>query len=74
MSTNRNNGDQVKVVIIKTEYIETDARNFKSIVQKLTGKDAAKVVPDNVKMSKFKSNNSSPFLDNLFCPNYGDEV
>lgn len=75
MSTDKNRGDQVKVVIINTKYIETDARNFKSIVQKLTGKDAA---ADQVKMSKFKSNisynNSSPnlpSLDNFFCPNYG---
>ncbi|KAI3675071.1 hypothetical protein L1987_84655 [Smallanthus sonchifolius] len=30
----------VKVVIIKTEYVETDATSFKSVVQRLTGKDA----------------------------------
>lgn len=85
MSTDRNDKDKVKVVIINTEYIETDARNFKSIVQKLTGKDAGSVEPNHVKMSKFKSNNPSanldnllklelPSLDKLFCPNYGDEV
>uniref|UniRef100_M1AD85 RNA-binding protein n=1 Tax=Solanum tuberosum TaxID=4113 RepID=M1AD85_SOLTU len=83
MSTDRNDRDKVKVVIINTEYIETDARNFKSIVQKLTGKDAGSVEPDHVKMSKFKSNNPStnldnllklelPSFDNLFYPNYGD--
>ncbi|KAF5766500.1 putative VQ motif-containing protein [Helianthus annuus] len=33
-------GDPVKVVIINTEYIETDATNFKSVVQHLTGKDS----------------------------------
>lgn len=30
----------VKVVIINTQYIETDARSFKSIVQSLTGKNS----------------------------------
>ncbi|CAK8532733.1 unnamed protein product [Lathyrus sativus] len=28
----------VKIVIVTTEYVETDAMNFKSVVQKLTGK------------------------------------
>ncbi|GAU26806.1 hypothetical protein TSUD_289110 [Trifolium subterraneum] len=28
----------VKIVIVTTEYIETDAMSFKSVVQKLTGK------------------------------------
>nr|XP_009800393.1 PREDICTED: uncharacterized protein LOC104246297 [Nicotiana sylvestris] len=61
MSRGRNGRDQVKVVIINTEYIETDARSFKTVVQKLTGKDAAaaatSVQNSGVKMSKFKSNN-----------------
>ncbi|RDX68664.1 VQ motif-containing protein 1, partial [Mucuna pruriens] len=30
----------VKVVIINTQYVETDAMSFKSVVQKLTGKDS----------------------------------
>ncbi|XP_059664223.1 VQ motif-containing protein 10 [Cornus florida] len=30
----------MKVVIINTEYVETDAGNFKSVVQRLTGKDS----------------------------------
>lgn len=30
----------VKVVIIDTQYVETDARSFQSVVQKLTGKDS----------------------------------
>nr|GLL34636.1 uncharacterized protein LOC109155663 [Ipomoea trifida] len=34
------NGYAVKVVIINTEYIETDARSFKAVVQRLTGKDS----------------------------------
>ncbi|KAI3695307.1 hypothetical protein L1987_78302 [Smallanthus sonchifolius] len=33
-------GEPVKVVIINTEYIKTDAMNFKSVVQHLTGKDS----------------------------------
>ncbi|KAF3619263.1 hypothetical protein FXO38_33004 [Capsicum annuum] len=74
MSTDKNSRDKVKVVIINTEYIETDARNFKSVVQKLTGKDAAALVPDqnsgHLTMSKFKPNiayNSIPSsrIDNL---------
>lgn len=36
-SSSRNS---VKVVIINTEYVETDARSFKSVVQSLTGKDS----------------------------------
>ncbi|KAL8205400.1 hypothetical protein R6Q57_008951 [Mikania cordata] len=32
--------EPVKVVIINTEYVETDAMSFKSVVQRLTGKDA----------------------------------
>nr|XP_043620088.1 VQ motif-containing protein 10-like [Erigeron canadensis] len=34
-------GSPVKVVIINTEYIETDAMSFKSVVQRLTGKDSS---------------------------------
>ncbi|XP_021887735.1 VQ motif-containing protein 10-like [Carica papaya] len=30
----------MKVVIINTEYVETDATSFKSVVQRLTGKEA----------------------------------
>ncbi|GKV34470.1 hypothetical protein SLE2022_312370 [Rubroshorea leprosula] len=30
----------VKVVIINTKYVETDATSFKSVVQSLTGKDS----------------------------------
>lgn len=33
----------VKVVIINTQFVETDARSFKSVVQSLTGKDS--VIP-----------------------------
>ncbi|XP_018505386.1 VQ motif-containing protein 1-like [Pyrus x bretschneideri] len=30
----------VKVVIINTKYVETDAMSFKDVVQRLTGKDS----------------------------------
>lgn len=33
--------EPVKVVIINTEYVQTDASSFKSVVQKLTGEDSA---------------------------------
>ncbi|CAH1450048.1 unnamed protein product [Lactuca virosa] len=39
--------DPVKVVIINTEYIETDAMSFKSVVQRLTGKDTPSPSPKN---------------------------
>ncbi|XP_047342833.1 VQ motif-containing protein 1 [Impatiens glandulifera] len=32
--------EKVKVVIIDTQYVETDASSFKSVVQQLTGKHA----------------------------------
>ncbi|GMJ10018.1 hypothetical protein like AT1G78410 [Hibiscus trionum] len=35
-----NGREPMKVVIINTEYIETDAMSFKSVVQELTGKDS----------------------------------
>ncbi|KAL8506211.1 hypothetical protein ACS0TY_017174 [Phlomoides rotata] len=34
-------GNSVKVVLIETQYVETDAGSFKSVVQSLTGKDSA---------------------------------
>lgn len=30
----------VRIVIISTQYVETDATSFKSVVQKLTGRDS----------------------------------
>ncbi|WOH05854.1 hypothetical protein DCAR_0625275 [Daucus carota subsp. sativus] len=41
----RNRKPAVKVVIINTQYIETDSTSFKSVVQRLTGKDA--IVEEN---------------------------
>ncbi|PIN15884.1 hypothetical protein CDL12_11470 [Handroanthus impetiginosus] len=34
------NSDPVKVVIINTQYVETDPLSFKSVVQSLTGKES----------------------------------
>ncbi|OIW21144.1 hypothetical protein TanjilG_29800 [Lupinus angustifolius] len=41
----------VKIVIINTQYVETDAMNFKSVVQKLTGKHSCS---DDVEVGKAK--------------------
>lgn len=43
MATRGGNNGGVRVVLINTEYVETDAVSFKSVVQRLTGKDAATV-------------------------------
>lgn len=40
MTGGGNYREPVKVVIINTQYIETDPVSFKSVVQRLTGKDA----------------------------------
>ncbi|KAJ1425239.1 hypothetical protein SESBI_11176 [Sesbania bispinosa] len=44
----------VKIVIIDTQYVETDAMSFKSVVQKLTGKDSDHVAPDITEARKAK--------------------
>ncbi|KAL7129330.1 hypothetical protein ABFS83_13G059400 [Erythranthe nasuta] len=61
----------VKVVIINTQYVETDAISFKSVVQSLTGKDstvaaagaaatvAAKLKSRSSGASAFNYNNSN---------------
>ncbi|TMW84225.1 hypothetical protein EJD97_025585 [Solanum chilense] len=35
----------VKIVIINTEYIQTDVSSFKSVVQKFTGKNSTSPAP-----------------------------
>ncbi|KAK6917175.1 VQ protein [Dillenia turbinata] len=48
-------GDPVKVVIISTRYVQTDPKNFKSVVQSLTGKNSSvqdQVVSPNPERSK----------------------
>ncbi|KAJ4703868.1 VQ motif-containing protein [Melia azedarach] len=48
----------VKVVLMDTQYVEADPMNFKSVVQKLTGKDSS------VAWIK-ESNNSSAVVDGI---------
>lgn len=45
MSGSGINREPVKVVIINTQYVETDAMSFKSVVQSLTGKDSTVTPP-----------------------------
>ncbi|KAI4323130.1 hypothetical protein L6164_022760 [Bauhinia variegata] len=45
----------VKIVIISTQYVETDIKNFKSVVQKLTGKDSDTAVRTDRKASGSKT-------------------
>ncbi|XP_010540123.1 PREDICTED: VQ motif-containing protein 10 [Tarenaya hassleriana] len=40
MSGRGKKSEPMKVVFINTQYVETDARSFKTVVQHLTGKDA----------------------------------
>ncbi|PON72635.1 VQ motif containing protein [Parasponia andersonii] len=47
----------VKVVLIETQYIETDKTSFKSVVQSLTGKDAC-VSSWNIEKSSFGNDGS----------------
>lgn len=47
MSGRGGNANPVKVVIINTQYIETDVASFKSVVQELTGKDSKVAVSPN---------------------------
>ncbi|XP_025608127.1 VQ motif-containing protein 1-like [Arachis hypogaea] len=51
------NKGPVKVVIINTQYVETDATSFKSVVQKLTGKDSS----DDY--GKPRNNNNNGFVN-----------
>ncbi|KAL4598594.1 hypothetical protein ACB092_11G070000 [Castanea dentata] len=45
----------IPIIIIKIHYVETDAMSFKSIVQKLTGKDST-VVAAKASQSKSSGN------------------
>ncbi|XAR56383.1 hypothetical protein NMG60_11036845 [Bertholletia excelsa] len=49
-----------KVVFINTQYVETDATSFKSVVQRLTGKDA--VVADGVRRVAAKATGGGKVL------------
>ncbi|CAL5390880.1 unnamed protein product [Camellia sinensis] len=39
----RTNSKPMKIVFISTQHVETDAMSFKSVVQRLTGKDSVVV-------------------------------
>ncbi|KAG8386532.1 hypothetical protein BUALT_Bualt03G0158200 [Buddleja alternifolia] len=60
----------VKVVIINTQYVETDAVSFKSVVQRLTGKDSTAAVEpprfqpksNNTTTEVVSGNGTPPFL------------
>ncbi|KAK6157447.1 hypothetical protein DH2020_011695 [Rehmannia glutinosa] len=49
--------DPVKVVIINTQYVETDAVSFKSVVQRLTGKDSTAAADAAEGRKRLKSRN-----------------
>ncbi|KAI6690235.1 hypothetical protein NL676_027063 [Syzygium grande] len=38
--TEQKGKEGIKVVIINTQYVQTDPKSFKSVVQQLTGKDS----------------------------------
>lgn len=68
----------VKIVIINTQYVETDATSFKSVVQKLTGKDSddddqllAKA-HDEIRKKKKHNHNYQRGVDQ--APNYAAAV
>ncbi|XVF18330.1 hypothetical protein REPUB_Repub11eG0012400 [Reevesia pubescens] len=46
----------MKIVIINTKYVETDATSFKSVVQELTGKDSRVI----------RSNSSKPMRSRFY--------
>ncbi|XP_074277262.1 VQ motif-containing protein 10-like [Silene latifolia] len=54
----RGENQPMKVVHIKTQYVETDATSFKSVVQNLTGKDStiAESPPRNYSSSSMAMN------------------
>ncbi|CAK8532734.1 unnamed protein product [Lathyrus sativus] len=66
----------VKIVIITTQYVETDVMNFKSVVQKLTGKHSSDDRVDDEatesKKVKRKRYNLSEFDEAAACENDHD--
>lgn len=74
----------VKIVIIDTEYIQTDANNFKFVVQKLTGKNSSTPAPVKAKPATYRRQPDHGDHDNLFLKDlspidellglYADEV
>ncbi|XP_075477412.1 VQ motif-containing protein 1-like [Primulina tabacum] len=57
-------GAGVKVVIINTQYVETDAMSFKSVVQNLTGKDSH-IQDANLQQQPPRIQSSTPIACNM---------
>ncbi|KAK2642849.1 hypothetical protein Ddye_024612 [Dipteronia dyeriana] len=57
MSSNKR--EAVKVVIMDTQYVQTDSTSFKSVVQKLTGKDSCVAWIKESSSSEAKNTKSS---------------
>lgn len=63
--------DPVKVVIINTQYVETDATSFKSVVQRLTGKDSKiEIHPSNSSPSSSSRYYSSSINTSSSSPSF----
>lgn len=77
MSSRSRSGQPMKVVHIKTQYVETDACSFKYVVQNLTGKDST--IADSpssswvMKVSNEK-NNTRPQLSRLARMSHSPET
>ncbi|XP_022142787.1 VQ motif-containing protein 10-like [Momordica charantia] len=55
-----------RVVIIDTKYVHTDAKSFKTVVQKLTGKDPAAAAEEDRRSGGGGSGSSSLTRDSSF--------
>ncbi|KGN53544.1 hypothetical protein Csa_014778 [Cucumis sativus] len=55
-----------RVVIIDTKYVQTDAKSFKTVVQKLTGKDSVVTVAEETRRQTGSARNSSLLRDSSF--------
>ncbi|KAH7842441.1 hypothetical protein Vadar_005327 [Vaccinium darrowii] len=51
----RRNAEPVKITFINTQYVETDATSFKSLVQRLTGKDSTVAIEPKAAAGRVKS-------------------
>ncbi|KAK4723514.1 hypothetical protein R3W88_026293 [Solanum pinnatisectum] len=52
----------VKIVIINTEYIQTDVSSFKSVVQKFTGKNSSSPAPAKVCRRRYDHGDDNKLL------------
>ncbi|PON49165.1 VQ motif containing protein [Trema orientale] len=76
------NRGAVKVVLIETQYVKTDMTSFKSVVQRLTGKDAcvsswniekSSFGRDGSKSNSYKRKRGEAALDNVSTIDYGTD-